>query len=66
MVKTRLAYPVFKNKKYQDGIGTDKPLYSGLVVKTWLGYAVFKNYEKQDDFDQGGIEQVGTDRLLPG
>ena len=30
VVKTRLADSVFKNKKYQDGIGTDKPQFRGF------------------------------------
>ena len=47
-------------KKYQDGIGTDKPLLDGLVVKTLLAYSVFMNYEKQNDFNQAGIKHVGT------
>ena len=60
MVKTGLAYSVSKNNKYQDGIGTDKPLFGGLVVKDRLTYSVFKNDKKQNDYDQDRIKQVGT------
>ena len=34
-------------KKYQDGIGTNKPLLGGLGVKIRLAYSVFINYEKK-------------------
>ena len=64
MDKTRLTYSVFRNKKYQDEIGTDRALYSGLVVKIRLAYGVFKNKE-QNDFYQDGSEtdcyQAGTE-----
>ena len=54
------ANSAFKNKKYQDRIGTDKPLFGGLKIKTRLGYSVFKNYEKQNNFAKDGSEQVRT------
>ena len=55
VVKTLLT----KNKARTED-GENKALFGGLVVKTWLAHYVFRNDEKQTDFDQDGIEQVGT------
>ena len=45
-------------KKYQDGIGTDKPLFDGLVVKTRLDYRQDETEDISDDF--GDFHQAKT------